>query len=57
MRPGADEVQLVADDTVDEQPVRLEVGIPVALPVAPQRMILVLLRQRLANEQQRDHLA
>jgi hypothetical protein len=44
MGAGAHEVQLVPDDPVDQEPVRLDVGVVIALPVAPQRMVPVLVR-------------
>jgi hypothetical protein len=44
MGAGAHEVQLVTGEAVDQQPVRLDVGVAVALSVASKRMVLVPLR-------------
>ena len=57
MGAGAHEVQLVPGDPVDQQPVRVEMGVAVALSVAPERMIPIVLRQRLPGQEQPDRLA
>jgi hypothetical protein len=33
MGAGADQVKLIGDDPIDQQPVRLDVGVAIALPV------------------------
>ena len=41
MRPGTGELQFIAFDAIEQQPVRLDVKIPKALPIALKRVILV----------------
>jgi hypothetical protein len=50
MGARAHEVQLVTGDAIDRQPVRLDVGVTIALPVALQRMVLVPFRQTIAGQ-------
>src|ERR1019366_2001072 len=57
MRSGADEVQVVAVDLVDQWPIRLDVAIAEVLPVARERVVLVPCRQRAPIDQQQDRLA
>jgi hypothetical protein len=47
MRPGADQVQIVAVNLVDRQPVRLDVAIAVVAPFAAERVTFVPGWQRL----------
>ena len=47
VRSGADEVQIVAVDFVDRQPVRLDVAIAVVAPFAAERVTFVPGWQRL----------
>ena len=57
MRAGADQVQIIAVNLVDQQPVGLDVAIAVMVPLAAQRVILVPGQQGLAFDQQQDDLA
>jgi hypothetical protein len=41
MRSGANEMQVVAVDFIDQQPIRFEMAVAEVLPVAPERMVLV----------------
>jgi hypothetical protein len=40
MRPGAHQVELVRRDLINQQPVWLDVAVPVMVPVVTERMIL-----------------
>ena len=55
MRPGAGQRQnqYIILDTVNEQPVRENVTVPMAHPIAGQIVIAVFIRQRFAHRQQR----
>ncbi|OGQ88684.1 MAG: hypothetical protein A2512_03490 [Deltaproteobacteria bacterium RIFOXYD12_FULL_56_24] len=54
IRMGASthKMQVVATDLVDQQPVRLDVAIPVVFPVAFQRVIFIFRGQWLTCKQQ-----
>jgi hypothetical protein len=56
MRPGADEIQIIALDLVDEQPVGLDVAVAMMTPLASERVILIPGRQRRGFNQQQDDL-
>jgi hypothetical protein len=53
----AHHVQLFTDNAVDQQPVRFDVGVAVALPVARQGMVLIPLWQSILGQEQQDQLA
>ena len=45
VRPGADEVQLLAIDLVNQQPIWLDVAVAKMFPVAAERVVLISRRQ------------
>lgn len=57
MRAGAHRVQVISDDLVDQQPIRLDMAIPAMRPVASEGVIFVSCRQRVARSQRHDCLA
>lgn len=52
MRAGTNEMQVIAADLIDQQPVRFNVTVTKVLPLAAERMVLVAGRQRGALDQQ-----
>ena len=57
MRSGANQMQVVAIDLVEKQPIRLYVTVAEMLPLAAERMVLVSWRQRISLHQKQNHLA
>jgi hypothetical protein len=57
MGAGANQVKLIANNTVDQQPVRLDVSVAITPPIAPQGMIIVALWQRIAGQKQKNQRA
>ena len=55
MRTGAHQSQFVAGDAVDQEPVRLDVSFPIALPDPPERVIERACRQWFLPDQRREH--
>lgn len=41
MRPGASEMEFVSRRSVDEKPVRFDMNVAIAFPIAFQRMIFI----------------
>ena len=57
VRSRADEMQVVAIDLVDQQPIGLDMAFTVVLPVAAERVVPVSCRQGNPVNQQQNHLA
>jgi hypothetical protein len=57
MGAGANQVKLIANNTAHQQPVRLDVSVAIAPPIAPQRVIVVALWQRIAGQKQKNQRA
>ena len=57
MRAGADEINIISIDFVDQQPVWLDVAVAVAFPSPAKGMVLAMRWQRLALQQEQNHLA
>src|ERR1700720_3345899 len=57
MRSRAYQIQVVAIDLVDQQPIRLDMAVAVMLPVASERVVFAVLRQGSPLDQQQNHLA
>ena len=51
MGTGTHQVQFFAFDTVNHQPIRLDMDLPVSLPNAPERMVEIAWGQRLLLDQ------
>ncbi len=56
MRPGSDQVQIIAFDLIDENPVWLDMAIAMVAPLARKRVVFIPGWQRLALDQQQDGL-
>ena len=56
MRSRTDEMQVIAIDLVDQQPIWFNVAVAKVLPVTRERMILIPLRQRTPVDQPQNHL-
>jgi len=57
VRSRSDEVQILAIDLVDQQPIRFDVAVAKMPPVAAERVVLASRRQRTALHQQQDDRA
>jgi len=57
MCAGADQVQVVTVDLVDQQPIRVQVTVAVVLPNSSERVVFVVGRKRVALTQQQDQFA
>jgi hypothetical protein len=53
MGSRADEIEVLAIDPVDLQPVRLDVAVAVVIPFAPERVVLESHRQRVTLDRSR----
>ena len=54
VRPGADQMQLVSLGEINQQPVGLDMKLPVTFPDPPQRMIAIVRGQRFLSDQCRQ---
>ena len=54
MRSGADEVEVVAVDFVEQEPIGFYVTISMVFPIAAQRVVFVSRRQGVAFDQEQN---
>ena len=54
--PGQTERQLGLTDVIDQQPIRCDMTFTKSIPIARQRVIMTLFRQRRLRSQHGDHL-
>ena len=52
MRPGAGQINFIPSDPVNQEPIRFDVRVPIALPVTFQRVIFVARRQFFFGDEQ-----
>jgi hypothetical protein len=57
MCAGADQVQVVIVDLIDQQPIRFQVAIAVVLPNSCERVVFVVGWKRATLAQQQDQLS
>jgi hypothetical protein len=50
----ADQVQVVAVDFVEQEPIRFDMAVPMMFPVAAKRVVLVSRRQGVALDKEQD---
>jgi hypothetical protein len=53
----ADQVQVVAVDFVEQEPIRFDVAVPMMFPVSAKRVVLVSRPQGVALDKKQDQLA
>jgi type IV secretory pathway protease TraF len=57
VRSGADEIEVVAVDFVEQEPIGFYVTISMVFPIAAQRMVFVSRRQGIAFDQEQNQRA